>query len=60
MSYAAHVAWATGTAGAHSVSVEWRGSTGAWVAIDPLLNGTAQCLAGWNTSGSFLSVEEIP
>jgi hypothetical protein len=55
MSNAAHVAWTTGTAtGAHTVSVQNRGNRGAWG------SGTTECLQGWNTTGNFLSVEEIP
>lgn len=46
---AAHVAWATGgTAGSHTVKVQW------------YRNGAVECMAGWNTTGNFLSVEEIP
>ncbi|MBI5543447.1 MAG: hypothetical protein HY901_06130, partial [Deltaproteobacteria bacterium] len=49
MTNAAHMAWATGTAGAHTVQVQG------------LRAGTAtECLQGWNTNGNFLSVEEIP
>ena len=54
MSNAAHIAWATAVAGAHTVKVQNRGSRGAWT------TGTTQCLQGWNTVGSFLSIEEIP
>jgi len=54
MSNAAHIAWASGTAAAHVVSVQNRGNRGAWG------SGTNECLQGWNTSGNFLSVEEIP
>lgn len=57
MSNAAHVAWGTGAAGAHTVLVQNRGDTargGTWG------TGTAECLQGWNTTGNFLSVEEIP
>jgi hypothetical protein len=54
MSNAAHVAWATGAAGTHTVSVQNKGDRGAWG------SGTTECLSGWNTSGNFLSVEEIP
>jgi hypothetical protein len=54
MSNGAHVAWGTGAAGAHTVSVQNRGNSGAWG------SGTTECLQGWNTSGNFVSVEEIP
>jgi len=54
MSNAAHVAWATGAAGTHTVTVQNKGDRGAWS------TGTTECLSGWNTTGNFLSVEEIP
>lgn len=54
MSNAAHVAWATAAAGAHTIIVQNRGSRGAWN------NGTNECMMGWNTRGNFVSVEEIP
>jgi hypothetical protein len=54
MANAAHVAWATGAVGSHTVSVQNRGNRGAWG------SGTTECLQGWNTTGNFLSVEEIP
>ena len=54
MSNAAHVVWSTTTAaGTHVVQVQNRGNSGAWTT-------TIECLQGWNTSGNFLSVEEIP
>lgn len=54
MSSSAHVAWGNGAAGAHVIQVQNRGNRGAWGA------GTNECLQGWNTTGNFLSVEEIP
>jgi hypothetical protein len=54
MSNAAHIAWASGAAGAHVVQIQNRGNRGAWGA------GTNECLQGWNTTANFLSVEEIP
>ena len=54
MHNAAHIAWATGGVGAHTVEVQNRGNRGAW------MGGTGECLQGWNTTGNFLSVEEIP
>jgi hypothetical protein len=54
MSSAAHVAWANAPAGDHTLQVQNRGSRGAWG------QGTNECLQGWNTTGNFLSVEEIP
>lgn len=59
MSNAARVAWAMDVpSGEHTVTVEWTGGSGAWVAASS--DGTTECLAGWNTDGNFLSVEEIP
>jgi Collagen triple helix repeat (20 copies)/IPT/TIG domain len=52
---AAHVAWATAAAGPHRIVVQNRGNRGAWDN-----NYTRQCVSGWNTTGNFLSVEEIP
>lgn len=58
MSNAAHVAWAQNIAvGTHSVQVQNRGNRGAW---NTYTAGTQECLQGWNTVGSFVSVEEIP
>jgi hypothetical protein len=54
MSSSAHVAWASPAAGAHTVQVQNRGNRGAWG------QGTNECLQGWNNTGNFLSVEEIP
>jgi hypothetical protein len=54
MSNAAHIAWGSGAAGNHAVQVQNRGGRGAWG------SGTNECLQGWNTTGNFLSVEEIP
>jgi hypothetical protein len=54
MSNAAHIAWVTAGAGAHTVVVQNRGNRGAWE------TGTTECLQGWNTAGNFLSVEEVP
>ncbi len=54
MNNASHVVWATATAGARTIVVQNRGNRGAWGA------GTSECLQGWNTTGNFLSVEEIP
>jgi hypothetical protein len=57
MENGAHVAWVTNaTTGAHAVTVQNRGvaTRGAWG------TGTTECLMGWNTTGSFISVEEIP
>ena len=34
------------------IDVRWRGARVAWG------NGTSECMAGWNTTGNFLSVEE--
>lgn len=50
----AHVAWAFGIpAGTHQIKVEnLRVSNSAAIATE--------CLSGWNTTGNFLSVEEIP
>jgi hypothetical protein len=50
MSNAAHVAIASGVAaGVHQVRIEnYRSST------------ASECLQGWNTSGNFILVEEIP
>jgi hypothetical protein len=46
----AHMAWAFNVpAGMHEVRVEGLRSANA-----------TECLSGWNTSGNFLSVEEIP
>jgi len=55
MTNAAHVAWADAPAGSHQVIVQNRGNRGAWS-----IYGTYECLSGWNTTGNFLSVEEIP
>ena len=55
MANAAHVAWADAPAGSHQVIVQNRGNRGAWS-----IYGTYECLSGWNTTGNFLSVEEIP
>jgi hypothetical protein len=52
---AAHMAWANAAAGTHRIVVQNRGNRGAWDS-----NYTRQCLSGWNTTGNFLSVEEIP
>jgi Collagen triple helix repeat (20 copies) len=52
---AAHIAWANVPVGSHRIIVQNRGSRGAWE-----INGTRQCMSGWNTTGNFLSVEEIP
>jgi hypothetical protein len=50
MHNAAHMAWAFDVpAGEHQVKVEFMRTP---IATD--------CLAGWNTTGNFLSVEEIP
>ena len=54
MDSGAHVAWASATDGMHTIIVQNRGNRGAWV------GGTSECLSGWNTTGNFLSVEEIP
>ena len=54
MSSSAHVAWANAAAGNHVVQVQNRGNRGAWG------QGTNECLQGWNNTGNFLSVEEIP
>ena len=54
MDNGAHVAWATANDGMHTIIVQNRGNRGAWGA------GTSECLSGWNTTGNFLSVEEIP
>lgn len=53
MTNAAHVAWATAAAGAHTVQIQNRGNRGAWGA------GTNECLQGWNTTSNFVSVEEL-
>jgi hypothetical protein len=46
----AHMAWAMNvTAGDHQIRVEAQRSASA-----------LECLSGWNTTGNFLSVEEIP
>ncbi len=46
----AHMAWGLGfSAGRHTIQVEGLRTP----------NGT-ECLSGWNTTGNFLSVEEIP
>jgi len=46
----AHSAWAFGVpAGTHDIHVEGLRTPSA-----------AECLSGWNTTGNFLSVEEIP
>jgi hypothetical protein len=58
MGNGAHVAWSKNTAaGKRTVTIEWR-SRSAWVAAG--MDGTTECLAGWETDGNFLSVEEIP
>jgi hypothetical protein len=50
MSNAAHVAIASGIPpGAHQIRIENRRATSA-----------TECLQGWNTSGNFIMVEEIP
>src|SRR5262249_11376516 len=54
MANAAHMAWANAAAGNHRIVVQNRGNRGAWG------GGTEECLSGWNTTGNFLSVEEIP
>ena len=55
MQNAAHEAIVSGTAaGAHTLVVQNRGNRGAWAA------GTSECMMGWNTNSSFLSVEELP
>jgi hypothetical protein len=47
---AAHMAWAFNIpAGTHDIHVEGMRTPNA-----------AECLSGWNTTGNFLSVEEIP
>jgi hypothetical protein len=47
---AAHAAWAFSVpAGTHDIHVEGLRTPNA-----------AECLSGWNTTGNFLSVEEIP
>ena len=53
MTNAAHMAWANAAAGNHRIVVQNRGNRGAW-------SSTEECLSGWNTTGNFLSVEEIP
>jgi collagen triple helix repeat protein len=46
----AHVAWSFNVpAGTHDIHVEWLRTPQA-----------SECLSGWNTTGNFLSVEEIP
>jgi hypothetical protein len=46
----AHMAWAFSVpAGTHDIHVEGLRTPNA-----------AECLSGWNTTGNFLSVEEIP
>jgi hypothetical protein len=54
MHNAAHVMWAQGAVGSHTIVVQNRGNRGAWT------SGTIECLQGWNTTNNFLSVEEIP
>jgi hypothetical protein len=50
MSNAAHVAIASGiSAGTHQIRIE-----------NHRRPGTSECLQGWNTSGNFIMVEEIP
>ena len=45
----AHMAWGLGiSAGTHSIRVEGLRT-----------NSGSECLSGWNTTGNFLSVEEI-
>lgn len=54
MSNAAHMAWvASAPTGPHIIKVQNRGRIGAWTT-------TTECLQGWNTTGNFLSVEELP
>jgi hypothetical protein len=50
MNNAAHVAWSFRVpAGTHDIHVEGVRTPSA-----------TECLSGWNTTGNFLSVEEIP